>query len=283
MLMYLTGDPSIALLPKDTPPENVIQFRRKHGFDKPFVVQYFKFLQRVLKGDLGISLYYREPALKLVLTHLGYTLGLIGTALILAFLLSIPIALLSTLWHRSWLDIPLNIFILTGQAIPSFVMANGLIIIFALLLKLLPATWQGNWQSFTLPVIALSVYPLALLVKLLRANLLEVLQLDYIRTARAKGLTKHFLLLKHALRNSITPMLAALSVELGALIMGTVIIEKIFAYPGMGELIARALNSRDVPLIQAFVLTVGLCIMLTNTLFDMLYRWIDPRLKHVYS
>ncbi len=275
--MYLTGDPTTALLPKDTPPEAIAQFKQKHGFDKPFLVQYLAFLMRVLKGNLGTSLYYSEPALPLVITRLGYTLCLVGTALLLAFIISIPIALLSTLWHRSFLDVLLNIFVLTGQALPSFVVANGLIFIFALTLKLLPATWHTSWQGLILPVLALSVYPVALLAKLLRANLLEVMQLDYIRTAKAKGMPRYLILLKHALRNSITPMLAALSVELGALIMGAVIVEKIFAYPGMGQLIVRALDSRDVPLMQAFVLVIGLCIMFINIIFDLFYRWLDPR------
>ncbi len=277
--MYLTGDPTTALLPKDTPPEAIAQFRQKHGFDKPFVIQYLRFLARTISGDLGTSLYYHQPALNLVVTRLGYTLCLIGAALALAFLLSIPFAILGTLWHRSFLDVLFNAFILTGQAIPSFIVANSLVLIFASTLKLLPATWHANWEGFILPVIALSIYPIALLTKLLRASLLEVLQLDYIRTAKAKGAPKYLIFLKHALRNAITPMLAALSVELGALIMGAVIVEKIFAYPGMGQLIVKALDSRDVPLMQAFVLVIGLFIILMNTLFDVLYRWLDPRIK----
>ena len=278
--MYLTGDPATALLPKDTPPEAIAQFKQTYGFDKPFINQYLRFLLRVLKGDLGISLYYHEPALKLVIGRLGYTLCLIGAALVLAFLLSIPFAILSTLWHKNHFGIFFNIFLLTGQAVPSFVVANSLVLLFASTLKLLPATWQAaNWASFILPVIALSVYPIALLTKLLRAGLLEVLQLDYIRTARAKGASKRVIYLKHALRNTITPMLAAVSVELGALIMGTVIVEKIFAYPGMGQLIVKTLDSRDIPLMQAFVLVVGLCIIVINTLLDLSYRWLDPRIK----
>lgn len=277
-LAYLTGDPTTALLPADTPPEAVAAFRQQQGFDAPWWVQYGRFLQRAVQGDFGQSLRYRQAALPLVFDRLGASLRLFVAALGMALLVSVPAGLLTARYHETPFDRGVRSSILIGQALPPFVVAQLLILLFAVRLQWLPATGDTSWRGLILPVLATSSFSVATLTKLLRSSTLEALSQDYIRTARAKGVAGRWLLLKHTLRNAIVPMLAALSVEVNSLLAGTAIIETVFAYPGMGRLIVEAASARDVPLIQAFVSVVTLFVVLVNLLFDVLYRLLDPRL-----
>lgn len=277
-LAYLTGDPTTALLPADTPPEAVAAFRRQQGLDAPWWVQYGKFLQRALQGDFGVSLRYRQAALPLVLERLAASVRLFAAALGVALIVSVPAGLLTARHHETPVDQGVRSSILIGQALPPFVVAQLLILLFAVRLQWLPATGDTSWRGLVLPVLATSSFSVATLTKLLRSSALEVLSQDYIRTARAKGVTGRWLLFKHTLRNALLPMLAALSVEVNSLLAGTAIIETVFAYPGMGRLIVEAASARDVPLIQAFVSIVTLFVVFVNLLFDGLYRLLDPRL-----
>lgn len=282
-LAYLTGDPTTALLPADTPPEAVAAFRRQQGLDAPWGVQYGRFLQRALQGDFGESLRYRQAALPLVLERLGASVRLFAAALGVALLVSVPAGLLTARYHETPLDQGVRSSILIGQALPPFVVAQLLILLFAVRLQWLPATGDTSWRGLVLPVLATSSFSVATLTKLLRSSALEVLSQDYIRTARAKGVAGRWLLFKHTLRNALLPMLAALSVEVNSLLAGTAIIETVFAYPGMGRLIVEAASARDVPLIQAFVSVVTLFVVFVNVIFEALYRVLDPRLANTPS
>ena len=279
-LAYLTGDPTTALLPADTPSEAVAAFRRQQGLDAPWWVQYGRFLQRALQGNFGVSLRYRQAALPLVLERLGASVRLFAAALGVALLVSVPAGLLTARYHETPLDQGVRSSILIGQALPPFVVAQLLILLFAVRLQWLPATGDTSWRGLVLPVLATSSFSVATLTKLLRSSALEVLSQDYIRTARAKGVAGRWLLFKHTLRNALLPMLAALSVEVNSLLAGTAIIETVFAYPGMGRLIVEAASARDVPLIQAFVSVVTLFVVFVNIIFEALYRVLDPRLAN---
>ncbi|MEZ4632257.1 MAG: ABC transporter permease [Deinococcales bacterium] len=276
-LMYLAGDPSTALLPKDSPAEAIRAFRERQGFDQGLVVQYGRFLQRAIQGDFGDSLRYREAALPLVLSRFWRSFKLISLALTLALMVAIPLAMLAAIRPHRFLDALITTLLSILQSMPSFVTAQLMIIFFALVLHWFPLT-STSWRALVLPIITLALYPLALLFKVLRESLIENLAQDYIRSARAKGIGMWLIFHKHALKNALIPMLAALSVEYGALLMGAVIVESIFSYPGMGRLLVEALSSRDIPLVQAFVALTALFIALLNGLTLGLARLLDPRL-----
>ncbi len=278
-LGYLTGDPTNTLLPPDTPAEAVAAFRLEQGLDKPFIVQYGLFLRRAMQGDFGMSLRYREPAFPLVVSRLGASAQLLLLALALAGILSIGAGLGSAYYAGTLLDSSLRTSVLIGQALPPFMIAQLLILMFAVGLQWLPATGTPSWRGLVLPVLATSSFSVATLTKLLRASALDVLSQDYIRTAKSKGLSLYWITLKHTLRNALIPMLAALSNQINTLVAGTAVVETVFAYPGMGRLLVEAATARDIPLIQAFVSVVALFVVITNLVFDALYLWIDPRLR----
>ncbi|MEM6428152.1 MAG: ABC transporter permease [Deinococcota bacterium] len=278
-LGYLTGDPTNALLPADTPPEAVEAFRLEQGLNRPFLTQYGLFLGRAFRGNFGTSLRYREPAFALVASRLGASGQLLLLSLGFASILSIGAGLLSAYYAHTALDSGLRTSVLIGQALPPFMTAQLLILLFAVGLQWLPATGSPSWQGLVLPVLATSSFSVATLTKLLRSSALDVLAQDYIRTAKAKGLSWYWITLKHTLRNALIPMLAALSSQVNSLIAGTAVVETVFAYPGMGRLLVEAANARDIPLIQAFVSIVALFVVMTNLGVDALYKWIDPRLQ----
>jgi peptide/nickel transport system permease protein len=249
------------------------------GFDRPLPEQYGLFLWRAARGDFGRSLRHQQPTLPLVLARFPATLALTAAAMLLALLLALPLGLLSALHRKSVLDAGGMMFALAGQCMPTFWLGILLILIFAVQLRWLPVYGGDGPSAIVLPAVTLGVWAMARTARITRSSMLDVLPQDFLRTARAKGLGEWAVVLRHALRNCAIPIVTALGLELGNLLGGAVITEAVFAYPGIGRLAVEAVINKDVPLIEAVVLTVGAAVLLLNILIDMVYVALDPRVR----
>lgn len=278
-LIRIGGDPSALFLPPEASLEDIARFRHQMGFDRPLIVQYFDFLTRALHGDFGQSLRYQQPAMQLVLERVPATLQLSGVALLMSLLISVPLAILAATHRGSIIDRTGLVISLIGQSFPTFWLAIMLIMIFSEKLHLLPPSGRAGWQTLVMPAMALAAYSTAIITRLLRSSMIEVLQSDYIRTARGKGVGTGRLVFKHALRNAAIPTLTVVGLQVGALLGGAVITEQIFAYPGIGRLAVQAIANRDFTVIQAFVLFMAVLIVTINLLVDIAYGLLDPRLR----
>ena len=278
-MIRLGGDPTALFLPPETSAAEIARFRHQLGFDRPLGVQYLEFATRALRGDFGQSLRYQQPAMALVLERLPATLQLAGAALLLSAIVGIPLGVLAAVRRNSNLDRGGLVVSLLGQSIPTFWLGLMLILLFSETLRWLPASGRGSWAHLVLPAIALAGYSTAIIMRLLRSSMLEVMQADYIRTARGKGLTEFAVIARHALRNAAVPTLTVVALQVGALLGGAVITEEVFAYPGMGRLAIQAIANRDFAIVQAFVLFMAVVIVSINLAVDVAYVVIDPRLK----
>jgi peptide/nickel transport system permease protein len=279
VLVYATGDPARAMVPLDARPEDVEAMRRAFGLDQPIYVQYLRFLQRVLEGDLGESLKYRTNALQLVIERLPNTLLLATTSIVLAVVVALPLGMLASSRRDSPVD-----YLATGASIltlstPTFWLGIVLILLFADQLRWLPASGTGTWRNLVLPAVTLAAPSVGLLTRLVRATMTEVLRQDYIRTARAKGLRWRSVYFSHALRNCLIPMITVVGLQFGALLGGTVVIESVFAWPGLGFLLIQAIAGRDLPLIRSAVLVIAVFFVAINLVVDLLYGYVDPRIR----
>jgi peptide/nickel transport system permease protein len=278
-LTWLTGDPASALLPINTPPDQVAAFRHNMGLDKPIPVQYVEFLGRALHGDFGVSFRNRTEALPLVVSRLPVTLRLMGAALLFALVVSFPLGIIAAAFHRKPPDFIARFLALFGQSLPAPWLGIMLIFLFAVNLRWLPSSGANDPKSIILPAIVAGSYSAAGLTRLLRSSLLEVMSNDYIRTARGKGLAPRMVVWRHALKNAAIPVIAFLSVQITFLFGNTVIAEAMFAYPGMSRLAVDAISTRDMPVIQVFVLMAGALVVIINLFADLAYAWLDPRIR----
>jgi peptide/nickel transport system permease protein len=278
-LTWLSGDPASVLLPVSTPPDQVEAFRHRLGLDQPLPVQYVAFLGRALRGDFGVSLRNRTAALPLVLSRVPVTLELMGAALLFALLLAVPLGVLAAVFHDRVPDYLARFVALFGQSLAAPWLGVMLILLFAVNLRWLPSSGAAQPQSIILPAIVAGAYSAAGLTRLLRASVLEVLGNDYIRAARAKGLPRRIIVLRHALKNAAIPFVTFLGLQITFMFGNTVVAESMFAYPGMSRLALEAISSRDMPVIQVFVLLAGTLVVLVNIVTDLLYAWLDPRIR----
>ncbi|MCP4536661.1 MAG: ABC transporter permease [Chloroflexi bacterium] len=278
LLMHLGGDPVAVLLPLDTPPEDIASFRHEMGFDRPLPVQYVYFLSRAVRGDFGYSYHYRTDALSLVLERMPATIKLTAAALFVTLIFSLPAGISAALKKDSLFDLCVRVFVLVGQAVPGFWLALVLIMVFAVRLRWLPVSGAQGWQSLVLPAITAGSFSVATVTRLLRSSLLEVLDENYIYTARGKGLPPR-LVMRHALKNAAIPVVTIIGIQVSWLLGGAVISEVVFAYPGMGRLAVTAISYRDIPVIQSFVFITSLIVVLINLFMDILYSWLDPRIR----
>lgn len=280
LLIYLSGDPVRLLAPLDAKPEDVERIRVLYGLDQPLIVQYWNFLVKALQGDMGDSFRYDQPALKMVMDKLPATLRLALFSLALTILVGIPLGLWAGSHPNSVVDWVVSLLTFIGISIPSFWLGILLILIFADKLRWLPSSGAASWQHILMPGITLSIYSIGLLSRLVRSTLIDVMQRDYIRTARAKGLREQIVLYRHALRNTMIPTVTVLGLQLGALLGGSVVVESVFAWPGVGWLMLQGIQNRDLPLVRAVVLVIGLGFVLINLAVDLLYSRLDPRISH---
>lgn len=279
VLMHLAGDPLAGLIPPGATPAVESQIRHTYGLDRPIPAQYVDFVGRALRGDFGDSWRQNRPALAAVLERLPATVALTALAMALAVGSGCLLGAGAAARPGSLWDAVARLTALLGQAIPAFWLGTMLILLFAVELRWLPSSGLDGPGGIILPALALAAYPAATLTRLLRAAMIETLGDDYIRTARAKGLPRRQILLGHALRNAGLPALAFTGVQTGFLLGGAVIVEGVFAYPGIGGLALDAVSARDIPLVEAFVWVVALVILVVNTLTGVLATWLDPRLR----
>lgn len=279
-LVHLGGDPAAVLMPLEATTEQVEAFRRQEGLDQPILVQYARFVRRAAVGDFGTSMRHREPALGLVLNAFPATAKLAGIALAGAVLVAVPLGIISAVKRDTWVDTLTKAIALLGQAVPTFWLGLVLILLMGVRWRLVPISGAGTWKHLVMPGITLALYTSALIMRLLRSSMLEVLTKDFMRTARAKGLPERVVIFKHALRNAAIPVITIVALRMGPLLGGAVITEEVFAYPGMGRLALNAIANRDLPVVQAFVFAIATVIVISNLVADMAYVALDPRIRY---
>ena len=269
------------MLPADASKQEIVQLRHQLGFDQPLPVQYLHFVSNAIKGDFGESLYYHVPVLNLIMERLPASLELAFASMFIALAVSLPIGIISAVYRGSALDMGSMLAALFGLSMPHFWLGIMLILIFSVKLGWLPTSGRGSLAQLIMPATALGLSLMAMFARLTRSVMLEVLNLDYIRTARAKGLGEFMVIGKHALKNALIPLVTVAGMQFGFLIGGTVIIETVFAWPGVGRLVVQAIFNRDYPLVQAIVLVLAVIFVLVNLLVDILYVYLDPRISYL--
>jgi len=281
MLHLVPGDP-VAIFAGDKPltPERAAELRHQYGLDRPLVVQYVDYATHALRGDLGVALRSQRPVLDSILEVLPSTLQLTFAALLVAAVVGITLGIIAAVGHGGWLDTIAMAFAMLGVSVPVFYSALLLILLFSFQLGWFPATGQGGIERLVLPAAALGLASAAALARLVRSSMLEVLNQEYIVTARAKGLTDRAVIMRHALKNALIPTVTMLGLQLGALLGGAVVTETIFSRPGLGRLAVDAIAGRDFPLIQGTVLFAAVTYVLVNLIVDLLYAIIDPRIRY---
>ncbi|MGD0610902.1 MAG: ABC transporter permease [Anaerolineales bacterium] len=273
------GDPAAALAFPNTTPARIEFLRHQLGLDQPIYVQYGRFLWNAIHGDLGVSYRGSIPVLKALLDRLPNTLELTLAALAITIVAGIPLGVLAASNKNKLIDNTIMVTALTGLSIPSFYLGIILIIVFAVHLKLVSATGGPGLKNLILPAVALAAAPTAVMIRLTRASMLEVVSKDYVRTARAKGLKERIILVRHILRNSLIPIATFLGLLTGNLVVGAVFIEAVFARPGFGRFLVDAIIARDYPQVQGAVLFSACAFVGLNLLIDILYGIIDPRIR----
>lgn len=275
------GDPALLMLPDLAPPDAVEAMRKDLGLDKSIFVQFFIFFKNTISGNLGKSIFYRQDVLRLVAQALPTTIILTFGSLFIALIIAIPVGVISATKQYSIYDHITLFGVLLGQSVPTFWLGIMLILLFGLLWDLFPTSGPGGWEHYVLPCTALSTYMLALITRLTRSGMLEILNEDYVRTARAKGLAEKVVISKHALSNTMVQIVTVIGLQVGTLLGGAIITEKVFALPGVGSLIIQAIELRDYPVVQGSVLTTAFLFILINFIVDVLYTYIDPRISFV--
>lgn len=279
-MVRVTGDPARLMMPREASPEEIEAFRKAMGFDRPLVIQFVDFAVGAVTGDFGNSLHYRLPALPLVLERLPATLELAGAALLMAIVIAVPLGLIGgarpgSVWD--WIARTLGLF---GQSTPNFWLALMLIVVFAVKLRWLPSFGRDEPKSVILPAFALGFFTMGQLVRLTRSTVLEVRQQDYVRTAYSKGLAPRVVYARHVLRNAAIPLVSLLGVQFGYMLSGSIYIETIFAWPGLGRMVAQAVAGRDFPLVQAIAFFTSVVVVTLQLLTDVAYTLIDPRIRY---
>lgn len=279
LLLHLSGDPALLMIPQGATRQDLERLRQDMGLDRPLAAQYGIFLWNAAHGDFGRSFLQRQPALKLVLERVPATLQLALTALFLSVIIGVTAGVVSAWKRNSWWDRSAMAMALVGQATPSFWLGIMLILVFSLWLKWLPPSGYGSPQQLVLPALTLGGLSMATVSRITRSSMLEVLGQEYIRVARAKGLQERTVLFRHAMRNAAIPVVTLVALELGVLLSGAVIVETIFAWPGIGRLAIDAIVARDFPVVQAIVFFASVIYVAINLLTDLLYTVIDPRIR----
>jgi ABC-type dipeptide/oligopeptide/nickel transport system permease component len=279
-MVRITGDPAALMMAKEASPEQIEAFRHEMGFDRPLIIQFIDYTAKVGTGDFGESLHYRVPALPLIVERLPATVQLALVALIMAVVVAVPLGLIGGSSPGSKWDFIARTVGLFGQATPSYWLALMLILVFAVQLGWFPTFGRGEPKSVILPAFALSIGTMGSLVRLTRSAVLEVRQDDYVRTAYSKGLSAQSVYVRHVLQNVAIPLVSVIGIQFGYMLGGSIYIETIFAWPGMGRIVAESVSNRDFPLVQAIAFFTSIVIIVLNFLTDLAYGWIDPRIRY---
>jgi peptide/nickel transport system permease protein len=282
LLVHLVpGDPVDVMLGETAAPADREALRRTLGLDRPLLVQYAAFLGGVATGDLGRSLVHGTPVADLLAARIPATVELTLAALAIAVALALPLGLAAAARPGTWIDRGSVGFALLGVSVPGFWLGPMLILLFAIDLRWLPVSGRGSLAHLVLPALTLGLGMAAILTRMTRASVLEALGEDYVRTARAKGVGRRAILVRHALRNALAPVVTILGLQFGALLAGAVITETIFAWPGLGRLLIDAINQRDYPVVQGCILVIAASFVAANALADLVNLWLDPRTRPV--
>ena len=279
VLSRASGDPVAQLLPEDADPEQVAQMQATLGLDRPLIVQYLDFLVGLVRLDLGESLLYREPVTALILERIPATALLAGAALLITVVVAFVAGSIAAMRRGTAVDRTVMGAVLVGQSTPAFWVGILLVLLFGVQLRLLPAAGYGTLAHLVLPATTLAIFSVAVVARLLRTSLIEVLGQDHVRTARAKGAGELRVLTGHALRNASMPVITVLGLELGGLLGGAILTEQIFNWPGIGRLTIDAISFRDFPLVQGTVVLFAMTFIVVNLLVDLSYAIIDPRVR----
>jgi ABC-type dipeptide/oligopeptide/nickel transport system permease component len=279
LALRLTGDPVVMLLPGDPTMEEIELMRRKLGLDQPILTQYLSFLVNAFRGEFGVSFLHGTDATGVVLERLPASALLAFSALLLAAAVAIPMGILAAVYRGSATDAVVMVFAVFGQGVPFFWLGLMLILVFGVELRVLPTSGYGTLQHLILPSITLAAYIGASTARIARSSMLEVLGRDYMRTARAKGLALHRVVLKHGLKNAAIPLITFLGLQMGLLLGGTVVVEEIFAWPGVGRLLLQGISYRDYPVVQAATFILAMVFVAVNFFVDLAYLVLDPRVR----
>lgn len=279
-ILHLSGDPLALLMPPDAPPSDVEEMRKTLGLDKPLIIQYGLFLKNAAQGNLGISYHHGQPALKLVLERLPASLELVVTTIIISLILALPIGVLAASRRGTIIDRLSLLGSLIGISAPPFWIGIAFIFIFSVELQWFPSSGRGTWAHLVLPATSLALYRLALFIRLIRAGMLDVMTMDFIRTARSKGVSEKKVIYKHALKNTLIPFVTIAGMQMGSLLAGAIVTEKVFAWPGMGRLFLEAIGVMDFPVIIAWALVTATIFLSLNLIVDVIYVYLDPRIRH---
>ncbi|WP_048639359.1 ABC transporter permease [Brenneria goodwinii] len=277
--LHLTGDPAAVMMPPGSSQQEIDHFRHSMGFDRPLLWQYGHYLYGVLQGDLGDSLRYSQPVATLIGDRVPATLLLAVTALSWSTAVGLTLGIISALWQNSLWDLLSRLLAFSGQAIPVFWLGLLMILLFSLDLRWLPSGGYGSLSHLIMPAVSLGAYYMSAIARLVRASLIDVMQQDYIRTARSKGLSAWRIVVRHGLRNALIPVVTVQGMYFASLLGGALVTEIIFAWPGIGRLAVQAIQNRDFPLVQAIVLLAALVFVTINLIIDLLYVLLNPRIR----
>ena len=280
ILRVVPGDPAKMLLPDGAPQSAVDELNRHLGLHEPLHVQYAIFVRSVFRGDFGQSFQYRAPALRVVVERLGATVQLALAALLITVGVGVSLGIVAAVHRGTGYDYASTVLAVLGQSLPNFWLGIMLILLFGVALRWLPTSGFESWRHLILPAVTLAAFPMALVARLTRSSMLEILGRDFIRTGRAKGLAERAVILRHALRNAAVPLLTVLGLQIGTLLGGAVITESVFAWPGMGKLVVDAIFFRDFPVVQTVLILSATIFVVINLLVDLLYTVIDPRIRY---
>lgn len=280
VLLRIGGDPVAHLVDPEASPEEIAAVRAAYGFDRPYIEQYFRQVSLILRGDFGVSFRFRTPALPLVLERLPATLELALASIVVAVMIAVPAGMLSAVYQNS----PLDLFVTTtstlGRAMPNFWIGIMLILFFAVQLEWLPVSGRLEPTSIVLPAVTLGASIATSLARILRSSMLEVIRQEYMTTARAKGLTGYAVIMRHGLRNALIPFVTVFGLQMAWLLGGSVIVEEVFAWPGLGRLLLKSVQVRDLSVVMAGVFVFALVVMISNLLVDLIYSFLDPRIRY---
>jgi peptide/nickel transport system permease protein len=281
VVMHLSGDPTLLLVPDGASREDVELLRHQLGFDRPLAVQYADYLAGLARGDLGTSLVQRVPVSSIVAARLPYTLLLAGGALVVALGIGLPVGVITGVWRGTRVEALLMPVVLVGQSMPTFWSGILLILLCAVTWNVLPASGADSWSSLVMPSITLGALSMATFARLTRTGVVEELGRDYVRASRAKGVATPAIVLRHVLRNASIPIITVAALEIANLLAGAVIVETVFAWPGLGQLAIQSIAGRDFLVVQALVLLASFTCVALNLLADLLYGVVDPRITRL--
>lgn len=283
-IMYFTpGDPAKIILGERAPAAEVAALRTQMGLDAPFLVQFFNFIKNAVQGDFGRSLVTKRPVAEELFARFPATIQLAGSAVLIAVAIGIPVGIISAIKQYSVFDGVAMTLALVGVSMPNFWQGLMMIILFSVYLRWLPSSGYGTFRHLLMPAITLGTSSAALITRMTRSSMLEVVRQDYIRTARAKGLDESVVINRHALKNALIPVVTVIGLQFGYLLGGAVLTETVFSWPGVGRMMVDAIRQKDFPVVQAGVLLLALSFSLVNLLVDILYAYIDPRIKAQYK